>query len=205
MQTTKLHYRFLSAAMRQLNPFGAVGENGMPMLFSSAREAYLHLFRSLRAEFPRGYVDLVLFSAAYQKLRKYQSSTIIRKRQYAVIEWGGNSQRHDMVLKAVCLKLQEVSGCQFDEQAFKVACYEDKRDMKESGNTCQHTSHSLLDGVGAVTSRASDAQTKEEENENDKPIEIDFSESKYGKKENTNQPATPKGNQEQQSPEHTQG
>ena len=204
MQTSKQQYRAMSAAMRQLNPFGAVDGNGRPILFNAPREAYLHLFRSLRSEFPRGYVDLVLFSLAYQKLKKFQSANIIGKKEYAIIEWGGNSQQRETVLKAVCMKLLEVTGCQFDEQAFRAACFGDKMDMVDSGTRYERACYSLLEDTRVVSSSAGDKSLIIEKDENEK-VTINFSESKYGNKEKTNQPETPKGNQEQQSPEHTEG
>ena len=201
MYNGKQHYRAMSAAMRQLNPFGAVDMNGRPMIFNCAREAYIHMFRSLRAEFQRGYVDLVLFSLAYQKLQKHKATSVIGKQEFAIVDWGGDSKTRDRVLRAICSKLLAVTGCEFDEQAYSAANFEDRADMINAGCKHEHALYSLLEDTRTVASSAMTPRIETSE----ESVTINFSESKYGNKEKTNQPETPKGNQEQQSPEHTEG
>lgn len=118
-----------TAALEKLNPFGAVDENGQARLFNSPREAYLDIIRVMRREFPKGYVDLVLFAVIYQGATLCRAKKQVGPKQAAIIRWSDSREKRYGALRIILPKFIKATGCRFDDDMLKSAMFSDDQDV----------------------------------------------------------------------------
>lgn len=118
----------LSEIIEQHNPFFMKSPKGKICYFEDYVAVYLKTLRLLREQFPKGYIEMVLFLNDNCKTGISYGRELVRgwKREGyegdpVLVEWNSNGVERYYTLRLLMKCLHTLSGTSFKEDMFKVA------------------------------------------------------------------------------------
>ena len=109
----------ICSALGSINPFMLRSETGRLYIYQRPQDAYNKVVRLLFAEFPRGFVDVVLIMMKYQRIAPAQARSYCGRRDYAMIDWSEPETRQ--IIRHIMSILLKPSGCKLNETCFNEA------------------------------------------------------------------------------------
>lgn len=113
--------------IKEFNPFGFTLKDGSGLIHASVYDAYSAFLLNTWMQFPRGYIEMpLLIIANYRHLTYKDAVKLIKTFKPMGVEMiekfpGYDSPEAKPTLERICRALCTITGCSFNESAFKGA------------------------------------------------------------------------------------
>ena len=118
------HLEDYESTIATYNPFGMVQYFGRPLCFNSLDAAYFYLFRSLLTQFPKGYIDLVVFIHENTHCKNMDARSFVKSleklgiKDVSIVPLHESSAVLENYFENLCIALHSITESKYDRAFF---------------------------------------------------------------------------------------
>lgn len=118
------HLEDYESTIATYNPFGMVQEFGRPLCFTSLDAAYFALFQKLYQQFPKGYIDLVVFIHENTHCKNMDARSFVKSlekldvKDVEIVNIRYPSASLENYFEKLCIALHTITDTKFDRAFF---------------------------------------------------------------------------------------